>query len=1081
VALQTGGVGHAPAVRAGGSFTVRRLRSSRLLLSTVFAAVLVSSAVTGALVTLSLRNLPAAAQSQLERSAGAFIDVTGQLTLSQAATDTSAVRQSLHAAFGPVPVALDAALWSEPLQFPGAAPDAASPGIQVVGQAAAVDAVTTHATLTAGAWPGPLPVHGPVPVAVPAAAAGPLRLSVGEVLTVRNDYTGRPLLLRVTGLYVPRDPAAAYWHISLLGTAGSSQQGAVRTFGPLVTSRAAFRSGSLSVIAASWHAAPALGRVPLGSYGALARRISAAGRRLADPATYGGLVVKTGLPRLLGESRQSLAAGRSVLLISALEMLLLAAASVALAARLLAGQREGESALLSARGMARRQLAGRAAAEATLTLVPAVAGVAAGCWLAGRIFPFAPRAAQLPPFVWGTAAAITIGATLIMIWPVLRPADPVTAGVRRGRQAALAATASAGADIALITVAAVAIWQLRLYARTPTPGGPAGSGAYSVLVVAPTLALAGAALVPLRLLPVAAGGLDRLSFRTRRLGTALASWQLSRRPIRQSGPALLVILAVAIGTMALAEQLSWRRSVQDQADFQVGAAERIDLGAPLPLSTGAAIVAAPGVTGATPVAMATQDGGIELAAVGRQADSTVLLRPDLSPVPAGQLWHSIVPAGRPPGLALPGRPARLEISARLSGRAAAAVGAMSATVSVQDADGIVYTVPAGRLAAGQHRLVAALSPARRAAYPLRLLGVSLAYMLPAARVRGTAAVSISGLSVSPAPAGAFPASFAPGTILFSWLQAATVPASYRGLGVSPPSVRSGPAPAGSASATISPGYGVIMSVSGPERVPARLTLTAPIRREPIPAIATSAFLSVSQATVGSIVPVTASGASLTLRIVGTVRAFPSAGAGQGALIVDQATLQDQLAAASAAPLPVTQWWLRTAARRAPLPAGAVRVTAAAEAAALRADAMSRVQQSALPAIAIAAAVLAVLGFSVSVAASVRERRTQSALLSALGVSRANRTRQLCLEQLMLSAPAAAAGLLLGAGLSWLLVPAVTRTSLGLPPFPPPLVQIPFLIAASLAGAVTAIPVLAAAATVAYQPDPAAQLRAAEAP
>lgn len=37
---------------------------------------------------------------------------------------------------------------------------------------------------------------------------------------------------------------------------------------------------------------------------------------------------------------------------------------------------------------------------------------------------------------------------------------------------------------------------------------------------------------------------------------------------------------------------------------------------------------------------------------------------------------------------------------------------------------------------------------------------------------------------------------------------------------------------------------------------------------------------------------------------------------------------------------------------------------------------------------------------------------------------------------MLSAPAAAAGLVLGAGLSWLLVPTVTRTGLGLLPFPP---------------------------------------------
>lgn len=142
MALHAQGSARAPAVRAGGSFTVRRLFSTRLLLSAVFAAVLVCSAVAGALVSLSLRTLPAAVLRQLAHSAGQPIDISGQLTL---------------------------------------------------GQAAAVDAITGNARLTAGSWPGQVPAHGPVPVAVPAAAAGPLRLAVGEDLTVRNDYTGRPV------------------------------------------------------------------------------------------------------------------------------------------------------------------------------------------------------------------------------------------------------------------------------------------------------------------------------------------------------------------------------------------------------------------------------------------------------------------------------------------------------------------------------------------------------------------------------------------------------------------------------------------------------------------------------------------------------------------------------------------------------------------------------------------------------------------------------------------------------------------------------------------------------------------------
>jgi ABC-type antimicrobial peptide transport system permease subunit len=142
--------------------------------------------------------------------------------------------------------------------------------------------------------------------------------------------------------------------------------------------------------------------------------------------------------------------------------------------------------------------------------------------------------------------------------------------------------------------------------------------------------------------------------------------------------------------------------------------------------------------------------------------------------------------------------------------------------------------------------------------------------------------------------------------------------------------------------------------------------------------------------------------------------------------------------------------------------------------------LSAAPQQAVLAIALAAALLAALGFSVSVAASVRERRTQSAVLSALGVSRTAQARQLCLEELLLSGPAAVAGLLLGAGIAHLLVPAVTLTASAATPVPVPLIELPLGWAAGLAALITAIPVLVAAATIARRSDPAARLRAAEA-
>jgi ABC-type antimicrobial peptide transport system permease subunit len=129
------------------------------------------------------------------------------------------------------------------------------------------------------------------------------------------------------------------------------------------------------------------------------------------------------------------------------------------------------------------------------------------------------------------------------------------------------------------------------------------------------------------------------------------------------------------------------------------------------------------------------------------------------------------------------------------------------------------------------------------------------------------------------------------------------------------------------------------------------------------------------------------------------------------------------------------------------------------------------------AIGAAAVLLAALGFCVGVAASVRGRRTQSAVLAALGVGRWAQAGHLCLEQLLLSVPAATVGLLTGTGLAWLLVPSITLAADAAAPAPPVLVIVPLGPAAVVALIIAALPAAAAAVSIARRPDPAAQLRA----
>ena len=154
-----------------------------------------------------------------------------------------------------------------------------------------------------------------------------------------------------------------------------------------------------------------------------------------------------------------------------------------------------------------------------------------------------------------------------------------------------------------------------------------------------------------------------------------------------------------------------------------------------------------------------------------------------------------------------------------------------------------------------------------------------------------------------------------------------------------------------------------------------------------------------------------------------------------------------------------------------LPAGLSVAVRARQQAALLHNPLLKAPRQAMLAIGVAAVLLGVLGFSVSVAASLRTRRTQSAVLAALGVGQRAQAGQLCLEQFALSVPAAAVGLLAGIGLAWLMVPAVTLTTGATDPVPPALPVVPLGLAAALALVTAALPVAAAALSVATQAGP----------
>ena len=879
-----------------------------------------------------------------------------------------------------------------------------------------------------------------------------------------------------------------------------------------MVSPAAFRSG-VTASQASWFVLPPAPVMARQNIGALAGRTSQVVTKLTTLILPSGLQVTTRLPQLLDGIASNIVLARSLFTIGALELLLVAAAGLVLAARLLASLRDEESALLRARGATRWQLTRPVLAEAlVIGAVAGAAGVLAGVRLtgalasAGQLRLDSYQASRISPLAWLSALAMLALCVAVMAWPALRAGTPDAARIRQGRQARLAGVAWAGGDLAVVALAALAVWQLRGYSAVAHPA--AGSlGIDPVVAVAPALALAGVALVPLRTLPLLARLADGATERGRRLAAAMVSWQIGRRPIRQAGPVLLVVVATATTTLALAGWRSWQQSAADQAAFAVGSDVRVDATAGVPLDP-RAITGEPGVTAATPASIASIGSGSQLIAVGAgTAGQAILLRPDLSPVPLSSLWRSIIPR-RPTGLALPGLPDRLQILAALGAgpdTSAAALrrelGSVTVTASVQDADGVSYVLPAGVLPAdGQrHALVVPLPGPRQASYPLRLLSLSLTYVLPpyhpaSPLAAPTASLSIFSLAVAGTASGPFGRPFSHGAALAAWQAAGSSPRVPTG----PPGVfETFPPSDGARPAILSwqrrrrgkPATHVqyrarSVGIDHEQRAPrsaerhragrdhgaAAVPGRPGHRHQRLPGGQPAAYR-IDRLGPGRRILGPGPDRGLGGQVPDGVRAEP--GADRRPRGGQRRARRQPGAALAGDPLVAAHPWRPGTA----LPAGASVADRARQQAALLHNPLLKAPRQAMLAIGAAALLLGVLGFSVSVAASLRTRRTQSAVLAALGVGRRAQAGQLCLEQFALSVPAAAVGLLAGIGLARLVVPAITLSTGATDPVPSALAVVPLGPAVALALVTAALPVAAAALSVVRRPDPAAQLRA----
>ncbi|MFE6677682.1 FtsX-like permease family protein [Streptomyces sp. NPDC057729] len=1096
-------------------FVFLRVRAYRLLLAAAVLAILLTTSVLAALTAFSGSVGDAALRHALtHRSASAAsLVVSAQVASAQRDAADAAVRKSAHDTFDGLPVTVRTLETSGSYALPDSlrAPGGRD-GDPDLTHFASLD--RSRVRLTAGRMPaaGTKRAGDPVQVALPHTAAGVLRLRPGSRITLTDRLDDKPVRVLITGVYEASDRTDPYWQLDELGGRGIRTV-AFTTYGPLLADPAVLGSGRVSSGTVSWLAAADFRSVTTGRTDTLHDAATAAPKKLrATPGFSSGATVRTSLPQVLEQIDRALLVSRSTLMIVAVQLVLLAGYALLLVARLLSSERDGETRLLRARGGSRGRIIGFAAIEALLLALPAalLAPLLAGplTRLLANSGALARIGLRLDAGATATVWLVSAVAALTCALAVVAPALAAGAGERRSRRAAaLPAPLRAGADIGLLVIAAVAYWQLDRQTTGSGSGALSGDrqgglGVDPLLVAAPALLLLAGTVLTLRLLPPAARLAERRAAGGRGLVTALAGWQFSRRPLRNAGPVLLLVLSVAMGMLAIGQRASWDRSQGDQADFRAGASVRVVGSVENDPAQAGAYARLPGVREAAPAFRTTLDLSDErtaeiLALDTAHADERMLMRGDLGDRPRERLFDSLAPKETArAGLPLPRLAGKVRFDVRITAAGAPARTSPSGaapllTVLLEDRYGFPYRVPAGTVPVDgrTHPFTFAVA----AGGDLAVTGFELDGNRPNGRseshrvdIGALRSVSADGTEQTvPVPDG------------FGWDATQTATGSGEAGPGDPVDARV------SAKSLLAFGYDTGSNTDWSSSTPSfSVRATAPLPPAPaLKAVATDAYLRAAGAKVGQDVDVTLAGETVRVKIVRAVHRLPTTGPGTvpeasagstdrqrdgGALLLDLRAVGQVLAHRPGAVLTPVEWWLSTAPGQAGKVAAALRAQPYTDPAQvlvrdeiareLVGDPLGAGPQSALPAVAVVAAALAAVGFAVNAAGAQRERTAEFAVLRALGTPRRRLTRMISAEQGVLIVIALLVGAALGAVLNRAVVPLIVLTGQATAPVPPVLVQLPAGQVAALLAGVAALPLLIVVSLAWRGADPATSLR-----
>ncbi|MCR6687950.1 ABC transporter permease [Cellulomonas sp.] len=1072
---------------------LHRARAQSTLLLAVLAVTLVATTLLGVFTLLLVTSQERALQVALDRSPAAAtqVEVRIETAVGEPTAATAAADAWLTDLLAPAPATI--AHWTT---SPWLAVEGTDDPVAPLVYLADYPVVPDRTTLLAGAWPQAVREGDDVLVAVPQASAERYGWGVGTRLPAAGLTTPARLDLRVVGVYRAQPPRSE-WARDLLAGRGHAPDvpypgtfGSVTAdgWGPLVVAGFTDDDGAtLPVAVARSVASPDLSTADAADVAALQARLPSAEQdldaALADTGAETTLV--TGLDRTLTSLRGDLAITRVGVLVVWLLLLVVAVTVLLLAARLLADRRTAEQTLLTSRGASHGQLVGLAALEAagvalvTAAVAPWLARVA---YLGVTAVPVLRDAGLrvdpgLPPTLWVTCAVAAAALAGVLLAPLARrrvsAVETAQQDVRQDRRQGLARS---GADLALVAVAGVALWQLVGHRSPVLRDGTAGVD--PLLVAAPALVLLAGGVLAGRVLPLVSGAGELVARRSRALVAPLAAWEVSRRPRRAAGAVLLVTLAVAVGTFAQGWLETWRTSQREQATLAVGTDLRVTDPDGTTLAQSAALAGVDGLQVVSPVTLRQAGVGIASATPGPPStpETTQVLAVDTRH--AGDLlrgrvaggWTTptagLAPAQPVTGIPVPAGTQQLQVDLRVRLQEKAPVVAIPSLV-LQDARGTRTT----------HDFPAA--PAKNGAGEVTSLTLDLPPGLGSTTVIGVS-TRLSGDAdklLALVDAGLGTHGF---EITWSGMRAVgedgtTTPldpgrAAWR-TGTSGPSGEWGGVRIGSTWAD-QDGLHVTGSVDGPTIATGTAgTVTTSFQREDaIHVIVTPGVLDSLVADADDALVLEVEGVTVQVRVDAVVPYLPGLPHGDGVL-VDRDTLTRATLVLGYRGDLVDEWWARVPDERAPASASAVQaagvgaVTTRVGAAADATDGPLRVGiPAALWIVTLAATALAVAGIAMSATVAVRTRRLEMARLQALGARRLALVRAVAAEHAVLGVLGTAAGLGVGALLARVVAPVVTVAADGTPAVPDVVVQWPWVTFAVVVGGIAVAATLAVLVT-----------------